>query len=98
MLGCSTKHETMITSAPCCLPFFHLIWGCRLHHNLVVFRELDRQARAAEKGFVHNSSSAAKRQRAQMFAAWLVQQYGREQLSAGAGVLDVAGKQRGVTH
>lgn len=56
-----------------------------------VNRELDRQHRAAEKGFVHNSSSAAKRQRAQLFAAWLVQQYGKERLNAGAGVLDVAG-------
>lgn len=55
-------------------------------------RELERQQRAADKGFVHNSSAAAKRKRARVFAAWLVQQYGKERLSAGSGVLDVAGR------
>lgn len=40
---------------------------------------------------MHNSSAAAKRQRARIFAAFLVQQYGKELLSSGAGVLDVAG-------
>jgi len=58
---------------------------------LYAHRGVDRQHRAAEEGFVHNSSSAAKRRRAQLFAAWLVQQFGKERLNAGAGVLDVAG-------
>lgn len=54
-------------------------------------REIERQQRAADMGFVHNSSAAAKRQRAAVFASWLVQQYRKESLNAGAGVLDVAG-------
>jgi hypothetical protein len=62
------------------------------HGPCLLCRELERQQRAADKGFVHNSSAAAKRKRARVFAAWLVQQYGKERLSAGSGVLDVAGR------
>jgi len=43
---------------------------------------------------VHGDESrASKSQRASRFAAWMVQQYGRENLSEGTGVLDVAGGQ-----
>jgi hypothetical protein len=38
-----------------------------------------------------DESAAAKGRRAQLFAAWLVDTYGKEALNAGAGVLDVAG-------
>jgi hypothetical protein len=75
--GCGTVADSY---AHCCCG--------RCHHC----REAERQQRAADKGFVHSSSAAAKRKRARVFAAWLVQQYGKERLSAGSGVLDVAGR------
>lgn len=42
-------------------------------------------------GYCHSESAAAKGRRAQLFAAWLVEKYGRDVLNEGAGVLDVAG-------
>jgi ubiquinone/menaquinone biosynthesis C-methylase UbiE len=40
---------------------------------------------------VHSGGAAAKRQRAKLFAQWLVDTYGTERLNQGSGVLDVAG-------
>lgn len=42
---------------------------------------------------VHEDTKAGKALRSSRFAAWLLDQYGRESLSVGSGVLDVAGGQ-----
>ncbi len=46
---------------------------------------------SSAQGFAHSGGAAAKRRRAQVLAAWLVQTYGRDLLNSGEGVLDVAG-------
>ncbi|GAB4823002.1 hypothetical protein N2152v2_010048 [Parachlorella kessleri] len=60
-------------------------------------QENERRLLSSSQGFVHSASAAAKRCRAQVFAAWLVKTYRKEVLNAGAGVLDVAGGAGSVT-
>mmetsp|Transcript_143718 Transcript_143718/g.459919 ORF Transcript_143718/g.459919 Transcript_143718/m.459919 type:complete len:504 (-) Transcript_143718:134-1645(-) len=53
----------------------------------------ERQAYDEVDDQPHGNSKERKSRRAQCFAAWLLSLYGREALSAGGGVLDVAGGQ-----
>lgn len=54
-------------------------------------RHQRRQVLASQSGYCHNESEPAKGRRAQLFAAWLVDKYGKVLLNAGAGVVDIAG-------
>lgn len=62
--------------------------------NWYVCRQQRRQALSSSLGYCHSQSAAAKGRRAQLFAAWLVETFGREALDAGAGVIDIAGRRR----
>ena len=61
-------------------------------------RNVTRRQRASGLGFSthEGASTAEKSRRAVVVAAWLVETFGRETLSAGTGVLDVAGRSRRV--
>jgi hypothetical protein len=53
-----------------------------------------RQEAAAGFGFAWVSGEEVKRRRASVLCAWLVEAFGAERLTAGSGVLDVAGVAR----
>ena len=62
-----------------------------LHIGLCGCRKVQRQETAAAFGFACASGEEAKRRRASVLCAWLVNTFGAGQLRAGSGVLDVAG-------
>ncbi|PRW51098.1 Zinc CCCH-type isoform A [Chlorella sorokiniana] len=76
--------------------FAHVHTGA-LRQQWVADMRTERQRLSSWHGFAHGGGAAAKRRRAQVLAAWLVQTYGRELLNSGEGVLDVAGGAGGVT-
>lgn len=69
-------------------PFEH---GPRDVQAYVTERRAGRAAVAAASGDPFAGAAAAKSSRARIFAAWLVETYGKAALNAGGGVLDVAG-------
>eukprot|EP00041_Stephanoeca_diplocostata_P014221 m.256090 g.256090 ORF g.256090 m.256090 type:complete len:401 (+) comp19626_c0_seq1:389-1591(+) len=70
---------------------------CKYRHDKtlssrwVAARQTGRRALAAQRGDPHGDTVGKKSARAATFVAWLVAKFGAKTLSAGAGVLDVAG-------
>ncbi|KAF8063107.1 CPI1 [Scenedesmus sp. PABB004] len=77
-------------------PFAHAV-AAGGRRRWVAQRRSERAVLSSAQGFAHAASAADKRRRAQVFARWLVEQYGADALNAGAGVLDVAGGAGGVS-